>query len=111
MGNQKVDVFETLSIEQQRKQSGKAYLEFLRESSMSAGVYVLAAGSVDQQSPHKEDELYYVVKGKGRMRAGSENHSVGPGSLIYIGAEVEHRFYDIEEELTVLVFFAPAETA
>jgi len=110
MGSQKVRVLETISIEQQRKQSGNAYLEFLRESSMSAGVYVLAVGSVDQQSPHREDELYYVVKGKGRMRAGSEDHWVGPGSLIYIGAEADHRFYDIEEELTVLVFFAPAET-
>jgi mannose-6-phosphate isomerase-like protein (cupin superfamily) len=110
MGSQKVRVFETISIEEQRRQSGKTYSEFLRESSMSAGVYVLAAGSVDQQSPHKEDELYYIVKGKGRMRAGSEDHRVGPGSLIYVAADVDHRFYDIEVELTVLVFFAPAET-
>jgi quercetin dioxygenase-like cupin family protein len=111
VGGQKGCVFETISLEQQRKQSGKTYLEFLRESSMSAGLYVLAAGSVDQQSPHREDELYYVVRGKGRMRADSEDYGVGPGSLIFIAAEVEHRFYDIEEELTVLVFFAPAETA
>ena len=111
MGSQKIRVFETESIEQQRKQSGRTYLEFLRESSMSAGLYVLTAGTVDQQSPHKEDELYYIVRGNGRMRAGSEDHCVGPGSLIFIAAEVDHRFYDIEEELMVLVFFAPAETA
>jgi quercetin dioxygenase-like cupin family protein len=110
VGSQKVRFFETKSIERQRAQSGKAYLEFLRDSSMSAGLYVLAAGSEDQQSPHNEDELYYVVKGNGRMRAGSEDQLVGPGSLIYIAAEVEHRFYDIEDELAVLVFFAPAET-
>jgi mannose-6-phosphate isomerase-like protein (cupin superfamily) len=108
--SQTVLVFETKSIEQQRKQSGSTYLEFLRKSSMSVGFYVVAAGTVDQQSPHKEDELYYVVRGKGRMRAGSEDHHVGPGSLLFIAAEVDHRFYDIEEELTVLVFFAPAET-
>jgi mannose-6-phosphate isomerase-like protein (cupin superfamily) len=111
VSSQKVLVFETKSIEQQRKASDKTYLEFLRESSMSAGFYVLAAGSVDQQSPHKEDELYYVVRGNARMRADSEDYGVGPGSLIFIAADVEHRFYDIEEELTVLVFFAPAETA
>ena len=111
MDSRKVRVYETKSIEKQRKESGNAYLEFLRESSMSAGFYVLAAGAVDQQSPHKEDELYYVVGGKGRMRADSEDYGVGPGSLVFIAAEVEHRFYGIEEELTVLVFFAPAETA
>lgn len=110
MGAQRVRVLETKSIEQQRQQSARTYLEFLRESSMSAGFYVLAAAGVDQQSPHNEDELYYVVRGKGRMRADSEDYGVGPGSLIFIAATVEHRFYDIEEELTVLVFFAPAET-
>jgi mannose-6-phosphate isomerase-like protein (cupin superfamily) len=77
---------------------------------MSAGFYVLAAGALDQQSPHKEDELYYVVRGRARVRADSEDYGVGPGSLIFIAAKVEHRFYDIEEELTLLVFFAPAET-
>ena len=110
MGSQIVRVFEAKSIERQRRQSGKTYLEFLRESSMSVGFYVLGAGTVDQQSPHREDELYYIVRGKGRMSAGAKDHCVGPGSLIFIAAEVDHRFYDIEEELTVLVFFAPAET-
>jgi quercetin dioxygenase-like cupin family protein len=41
---------------------------------------------------------------------GTENRAIGPGSVIFVAAEVEHRFYDIAEELMVLVFFAPAET-
>jgi mannose-6-phosphate isomerase-like protein (cupin superfamily) len=76
---------------------------------MSAGIYVLAAGSADRQSPHKQDEMYYVIRGRARMRAGSEDQSVKAGSLIFVPAEVEHRFYEIEEQLEVLVFFAPAE--
>ncbi|MGA2190267.1 MAG: cupin domain-containing protein [Steroidobacteraceae bacterium] len=99
------------ALEDQRAQQGIEYLEFLRESSMSAGVYVLPAGGVDRQSPHGQDEMYFVAKGRGRMRAGSEDHAIGPGSVIFVAAQVEHRFYDIAEELTVLVFFAPAETA
>jgi uncharacterized RmlC-like cupin family protein len=58
-----------------------------------------------------EDELYYVVKGKARMRAGAEDRSLEPGHIVFVAAHVEHRFYDIAEELTVLVFFAPAETS
>jgi len=77
---------------------------------MSAGVYVLPPGGSDPQSPHKEDELYYVVRGRGRMRAGSEDQAVSAGSVIFVAAQVEHRFYDIAEELVVLVFFAPAES-
>jgi quercetin dioxygenase-like cupin family protein len=51
-----------------------------------------------------------VVRGSGRFQAGGEDREVSAGSLIYVAAEVEHRFYDIEEEIVVLVFFAPAET-
>jgi quercetin dioxygenase-like cupin family protein len=77
---------------------------------MSAGLYVLAAGSSDPQQPHHEDEMYYVVRGRARFRAGDDDREVSAGSVIYVAAEVEHRFYDIAEELTVLVFFAPAES-
>ena len=54
--------------------------------------------------------MYYVVRGRARMRVGSKNLTVSAGSVVFVGAEVEHRFYDIVEELVVLVFFAPAET-
>ena len=77
---------------------------------MSAGVYGLAAGAADPQKPHKEDELYYVVRGRAHMKAGSEDREVVAGSVIFVAAGVEHRFYDIEEELVVLVFVAPAES-
>ena len=93
----------------QRAARGKRYVEFLRVPAMSAGVYVLPAGGTDPQKPHREDEMYYVVRGKARMQIGSENSEVRAGSVIFVEAEAEHRFYDIEEELEVLVFFAPAE--
>ncbi|HXY15121.1 MAG TPA: cupin domain-containing protein [Terriglobales bacterium] len=98
-------------LENQRTHTGKLYLEFLRIPAMSAGIYVLPPGSTDPQSPHKQDELYYVVRGKARMKVASEDRPVVSGSVIFVAAGVEHRFYDIIEDLTVLVFFAPAETA
>lgn len=76
---------------------------------MSAGVYVVPAGGMDPQKPHREDEMYYVVSGRGRMKVGAEDAEVSAGSVIFVEAELEHRFYDIREELEVLVFFAPAE--
>ena len=97
-------------IEEQRSESGKSYREFLRVPAMSAGLYVLPAGETDKQKPHREDEIYYVIRGRARFKAGSEDREVSAGSLIFVAAEVGHRFYDITEELAVLVFFAPAET-
>jgi mannose-6-phosphate isomerase-like protein (cupin superfamily) len=104
-----VDFKDLGSLSADRARAGDAYLEFLRVASMSAGIYVLSAGSVDAQSPHRQDELYYVVRGKARMRAGAEDRALESGSLVFVAAHIEHRFYDIQEELTLLVFFAPAE--
>jgi mannose-6-phosphate isomerase-like protein (cupin superfamily) len=107
---QQLNVFEIPQLEAQRAKSGERYLEFLRVSAMSAGVYVLPAGGIDPQTPHKEDEMYYVVRGRGRIRVGSEERSVSAGSVIFVAARTAHRFYDIVEELVILVFFAPAES-
>lgn len=89
--------------------SGRPYLEFLRVPAMSAGVYFLPKGATDGQSPHQEDEMYYVVSGKAKMVIGSEQADVSAGSVIFVEARAEHRFLDIEQDLLVLVFFAPAE--
>jgi mannose-6-phosphate isomerase-like protein (cupin superfamily) len=109
MDNQKVKFLQLAELERVRVQTGMPYHEFWRVPAMSAGVYVLAAESTDTQSPHRQDEMYYVVRGRARMRAGSEDQLVKAGSLVFVAAEVGHLFYDIQEELTVLVFFAPAE--
>jgi quercetin dioxygenase-like cupin family protein len=108
-------IFADLSeVDHKRAESGKAYREFLRVPAMSAGLYVLAAGAADPQKPHHEDEMYYVVRGRARFRATGpayeEDREVSAGSVIFVAAEVEHRFYEIKEELAVLVFFAPAES-
>ena len=96
-------------LSQRRAQSGKLYHEFLRVPAMSAGVYELAVGAQDPQEPHTEDELYYVVSGRASLLVGEEDVAVAAGALVYVPANVVHRFHDITEALTVLVFFAPAE--
>lgn len=101
---------DTAHVDQQRAGSGKLYREFLRVPAMSAGLYVLPAGATDPQRPHHEDEMYYVVRGRARFRAGEVDQEVSAGSILYVAAEVQHQFYDIVEELAVLVFFAPAES-
>lgn len=98
-------------ISAERGQAGKLYQEFLRVPALSVGVYVLAAGAIDPQKPHQEDEVYYVVRGHAHMRIGEEEQVVKGGSVIFVAAEVEHRFFDISEELELLVFFTPAESS
>jgi mannose-6-phosphate isomerase-like protein (cupin superfamily) len=103
--------FDLPSVSAERAQAGRLYLEFLRVPMLSAGVYVLPAGATDPQNPHKEDEVYYVVRGHAKMRVGSEEQVLKSGSVIFVAAQLEHRFFEISEELEVLVFFAPAESS
>ena len=89
--------------------TGKRFFEFVRTSDLSAGIYRLKAGATDTQSPHKEDEIYYVIAGRADFTAGRRTMKVTAGDVIFVGAKETHRFHDVEEDLEVLVVFAPAE--
>jgi quercetin dioxygenase-like cupin family protein len=97
------------TLEQLCKTRDESYLEFLRVPSMSMGLYVLEAGATDPQQPHTEDEVYVVTGGKAKIRVGNDVHEVKAGSIIYVDAHVKHKFFDIQERLETLVFFASAE--
>jgi mannose-6-phosphate isomerase-like protein (cupin superfamily) len=101
--------FEVAQLVEQRRLSGDSWLEFLRVPALSMGLYVLAAGADDPQTPHTEDEVYYIVGGRGLLRVDGRDLEFRPGSLLFVPARAEHRFHAIQEELRALVFFAPAE--
>jgi mannose-6-phosphate isomerase-like protein (cupin superfamily) len=105
-----MEAFELGEVDERRRRAGRLYEEFLRVPALRTGLYVLPAGDVDPQRPHTEDEIYYVVRGQAVVLVGDEERAVGPGSVIYVSAGVEHRFHSIAEELALLVVFAPAET-
>jgi mannose-6-phosphate isomerase-like protein (cupin superfamily) len=100
------------SVEEQaerNRRTGERYREFLRVPSMSAGVYVLPKGATDGQSPHGEDEIYYVVRGRAQFTHRDTDVPVGPGDFLFVPAREPHRFHTIEEKLVLLVVFAPPE--
>ena len=92
-----------------QRAAGDPWLELLSVPDLSAGLYVLAAGAVDRQQPHTEDEVYVVLAGRGRFTSGDETRDVGPGDLLFVPAHEPHRFHDIAEELRLMVAFGPAE--
>ncbi len=104
-----MQAYELNQLIAQRSDANKLYLEFLKVPDLSMGLYVLPAGGTDPQSPHTEDEVYYVVSGKAKIKVADEDRDVQAGSIIYVAKIIEHKFHSIEEELTIIVFFAPAE--
>jgi mannose-6-phosphate isomerase-like protein (cupin superfamily) len=105
------EVFDIDRLLTERAQSRRAYLEFLRVPAISSGIYTLPAGGTDLQKPHDQDEIYFVISGAAKVRLGNEERLVVKGSVIFVEAGLEHRFFDVEEELVLLVVFAPAETS
>jgi mannose-6-phosphate isomerase-like protein (cupin superfamily) len=81
--------------------------EIFRTETTSAGIYRLAAGQRDPQSPHEEDEVYYVLSGSAALEFGEDRIDVGPSTWAFVPALMEHRFVDIAADLTVLVVFSP----
>ena len=104
-----MQAFELAQLISQQKADTKLYFEFLKVPDLSMGLYVLPAGGTDPQSPHTEDEVYYVVSGRAKILVAEENRDVQAGSIVYVAKNIAHRFHSVEEELTVIVFFAPAE--
>lgn len=101
--------FELDEVMAEQAAGGHLYHEFLRVPRLSMGLYVLPAGSDDPQGAHDEAEVYYVVSGRATLRVADEERPVQAGSIVYVGAEVEHKFHSITEDLKALVFFEPAE--
>ena len=105
-----IKAFELGELDRRHATSGQLYLEFLKVPDLSMGLYALAAGAADPQGPHAEDEVYYVVAGRGQIEVEGQSRPVRAGSIVYVPARARHRFHTITEELRVLVFFAPAES-
>src|SRR5258708_30344799 len=107
-GGAAVQTFELAELLAARERASELYHECVRVPALSAGVYVLPAGGADPQQPHSEDELYYVVRGRGSIVVEGERQPVAAGSLVFLPAQADHRLVGIAGGLGVVVRFSPA---
>ncbi len=85
------------------------WAEHLEVADLSCGTYSLPAGGTDAQSPHTEDEIYLVTRGRATLWTATGSAPMGPGDVAFVAAGEEHRFVDIVEDFAVVVVFGPAE--
>jgi len=105
-----MDAYDLGALLAAHEENGRLYHEFIRVPALSVGLYRLPAGGKDPQQPHNEDEVYYIISGQGMIHVDGEDRPVQTGTTIYVAAHDIHYFHTITEDLTILVFFAPAET-
>ena len=102
-----MDAFDMPQIADAHRQNGELFHEFFRADRLSIGLYVLEAGATDPQTPHTEDEVYYIVSGSAMVQVAGEDRPVSAGSVVYVDEQVDHRFHSITEDLKVIVVFSP----
>ncbi|MCM5681676.1 cupin domain-containing protein [Schlegelella sp. S2-27] len=85
---------------------GERFRRVLAHGSMSVEIY--APQGTDPQQPHAQDELYFIVSGRGMFHSGGERHPVGPGDCLFVPAGREHRFEEFSNDfVTWVVFWGP----
>jgi mannose-6-phosphate isomerase-like protein (cupin superfamily) len=104
------DVFDARRLLAGLARDGHDFAEFFRAPSdaLSLTIARWPARSIDDQAPHTEDEVYYVIGGRATIDIDGRRTPVEPGSVAFVAAGVDHRFRDITEDLEVLVFWSPA---
>ena len=88
-----------------RLQAAMGGYEIVHESpGLEIGVYVLVAPEPDRQQPHKDDEVYVVLEGRGTLDVQGTKTDLREGNAIFVPAGAEHAFSGYEQ-LRVLVIF------
>ena len=89
----------------QRLAAGSGGYEIVHESpGLEIGVYVLVAPEPDRQQPHKDDEVYVLLEGRGTLEVEGDKVELREGHAVFVPAGAEHRFVGYEQ-LSVLVIF------
>jgi len=56
-------------------------------------------------TPHVQDEVYIIIRGRGVFFHDGKRDPFGPGDMLFVAAGVEHRFEDFTEDLALWVVF------
>ncbi|HTO56832.1 MAG TPA: cupin domain-containing protein [Pseudomonadales bacterium] len=57
------------------------------------------------QTPHEQDELYVVVRGRGVLVHGDARDPFEAGDILFVAAGVEHRYEDFSNDLALWRIF------
>jgi mannose-6-phosphate isomerase-like protein (cupin superfamily) len=81
-------------------------------------VLVLQRGTLDvklslpvppnQQTPHAQDEIYVIIRGRGVLIHDGKRDPFESGDLLFVAAGIEHHYEDFTEDLALWrVFYGP----
>ena len=73
---------------------------------LSAGIVILPPGIEQPKlSAHPDsEEIYFVIKGRGKFHLGEEIHDIEPGSVVFVTPGAKHRAANTGDEEMHLYF-------
>jgi mannose-6-phosphate isomerase-like protein (cupin superfamily) len=89
------------------EQGDADYVEVLNEDSLS--VEIAQYPNPEPKTPHRTDELYFIISGSGMAHVGNKRFAVAEDDVVYVERGVEHDFFDIDDKITALVVFPSSE--
>jgi len=82
------------------------FATMLKRESLLVELY--APQGHDDQTPHRQDELYVVISGRGEFVNGAERHTFQPGDVLFVPAGMVHRFENFSDDFqTWVIFYGP----
>lgn len=85
---------------------GERFAVALAHGTMSVEYY--APVGHDPQTPHEQDEIYFIHRGTGELVIEGERHAFEAGDCLFVAANAEHRFENFSTDFgTWVVFWGP----
>ncbi len=85
---------------------GERFITAFAHGSMSVEIYAPIGN--DPQTPHDQDELYFIHSGSGVFVLDGERHRFSAGTCFFVPAHIEHRFEEFSADFaTWVVFWGP----
>ena len=86
--------------------NGERSINFLRRGSLD--VNLPRPLPPNQQTPHAQDEVYVIIRGRGVLLHEGKRESFEAGDFLFVAAGTEHRFDDFSEDVAYWrVFYGP----
>jgi len=74
----------------------------------SMTIEYFAPQEIDTQTPHKQDEIYVIIKGHSTFFRNGERTSCKKGDVLFVPAGMEHYFENFSDDFaTWVIFYGP----
>lgn len=94
------------ALRELEKENKQRFIEVMKHGSMT--IEFFKPQQSDTQTPHKQDEIYAIIKGNSTFYRDGERIDCKSGDVLFVPAGMDHRFENFSEDFeTWVIFYGP----